>query len=122
MSMADLDGDGDLDIVVNNLRSPALLFENRLCGGAALEVDLRWPASKNPYAIGAQLALRTSAGTYYRDVRAASGYLSGDPARIHFGVPAGVVPRQLEIRWPDGATSIVDRLTVQRLVTVTRRS
>ena len=32
MSMADLDNDGDLDIVVNNLLSPAMLFENQLCG------------------------------------------------------------------------------------------
>ena len=45
MSMADLDGDGDLDIVVNNLRAPAQLFENRLCGGQSLLVDLRWPAA-----------------------------------------------------------------------------
>ncbi|HET9224524.1 MAG TPA: CRTAC1 family protein [Roseiflexaceae bacterium] len=120
MSMADLDDDGDLDIVVNNLQSPAQLFENRLCGGAGLEVDLRWPASKNPYAIGARLALHTSAGTYYRDVRAVSGYLSGDSARIHFGVPAGAVPQRLEVRWPDGAESSVYAPATQTLVTVTR--
>jgi hypothetical protein len=120
MSMADLDGDGDLDIVVNNLRSPAQLFENRLCGGASLEVDLRQPGSQNPYAIGARLALHTTAGTYYRDVRVASGYLSGDPARIHFGVPLGAAPVQLEVRWPDGATSSVETLATQTLLTVTR--
>ena len=33
MVMADLDGDGDIDIVVNNLRGPARLFENQLCRG-----------------------------------------------------------------------------------------
>jgi hypothetical protein len=120
MSMADLDGDGDLDIVVNNLRSPAQLFENRLCGGASLEIDLRWPASRNTRALGARLALYTSAGTYYRDVRAGSGYLSGDPAQVHFGFPPGAALQRLDIRWPDGQRSSVDAPTAHTLLTVTR--
>ena len=41
MSMADLDFDGDLDVVINNLGTPARLFENRLCGGDHLQIDLR---------------------------------------------------------------------------------
>ncbi len=120
MSMADLDSDGKLDIVVNNLRSPAQIFENRLCGGDGLEVDLRWPASKNSRAIGARLALHTSAGTLYRDVRAGSGYLSGDPPRVHFGIPAGAALQRLEIRWPDGSVSSIDALGAHTLVTVSR--
>ena len=120
MSKADLDGDGRLDIVVNNLRAPAQVFENRLCGGSGLEVDLRWPASLNTRAIGARLALHTSAGTFYRDVRAGSGYLSGDPARVHFGFPHGAALQRLEIDWPDRAVSSVDVPQAQTLVTVTR--
>jgi hypothetical protein len=111
---------GDLDIVVNNLRAPAQVFENRLCGGSSLEVDPHWPGSRNTHAIGARLALYTDAGTFYRDVRAGSGYLSGDPARIHFGFPAGATLQRLEIRWPDGAVSSVDALSAQTLVEVTR--
>ena len=120
MSMADLDNDGDLDIVVNNLLAPAQLFENQLCGGASINVDLRWPASKNPFALGARVTLHTSTGRYYRDVRAASGYLSGDPARLHFGFPAATVLQQLEIQWPDGAGSLVEELAKHTLVTVQR--
>jgi hypothetical protein len=120
MSMADLNGDGKLDIVVNNLQSPAQLFENRLCGGTGLEVDLFWPASQNTRAIGAQLALHTSAGTYYRDVRAASGYLSGDPPQIHFGLPQNAIVQRLEIRWPDGKLSNIATPAAQTSIVVTR--
>jgi enediyne biosynthesis protein E4 len=120
MSMADLDGDGDLDIVVNNLRAPAQLFENRLCGGSGLEVELRWPSSQNSRAIGTQLVLHTSSETYYRDVRTGSGYLSGDPAQVHFGFPASAVIQRLEIRWPDDAISWVEGPGAQTVMTITR--
>ena len=52
MSLADLDNDGDLDIAVNNLRSQAKLFENQLCGGDSIEVDLRQGGVGNGQGIG----------------------------------------------------------------------
>lgn len=120
MVMADLDRDGDLDVVVNNLRSPAQLFENRLCTGSGLEVDVLWPGSGNTYAIGAELELHTSQGVLRRDVRSASGYLSGDPARVHFGLSAGTELHELVIRFPDGRAVRVDSLQPQTLLEVTR--
>jgi enediyne biosynthesis protein E4 len=120
MVMADMDNDGDLDIVVNNLRDSAYLYENQICEGPGLEVDLFWPDSANPRAVGAQLALKTSMGTLYRDVRASGGYLSGDPFRVHFGIPEQVDLYEMEITWPDGQISVVDNLKPQRIVSVTR--
>lgn len=121
MVLADLNNDGRLDAVVNNLRSPAQLFENQICEqGGALEVDLNWPESKNSYALGARLALQTSAGTFYRDVRGNSGYLSGAPARVHFGLPPNTVINSLEIQWPDGQLSKLDNVQANALLTVTR--
>jgi hypothetical protein len=120
MMMADFDGDGDLDIVVNNLHGSAQLFENRLCAGSSLQVDLFWPGSKNTRAVGAQLELHTGRGVYRRDVRAMSGYLSGDPARLHFGFPNDAVLDYLDVYWPDGAVSRVDTLTPHTLLEVTR--
>ena len=120
MGMADLDADGDLEIVVNNLRSPAQLFENQLCGGGNLQVELDWPQGQNRQAIGAQLILHTSAGIYTRDVRAASGYLTGDPARVHFGFPAADQLVKLEVRWPDGQVSTTEQLEINTLLKLTR--
>ena len=55
-----------------------------------------------------------------RDVRSGSGYLSGDPSRSHFGVPAGASTQSLEIRWPDGVLSTIRDLQPNTLLIVTR--
>ncbi len=120
MVMADMDNDGDLDIVVNNLRDSAYLFENQICDGNGLEIDLSWPDSANPRAVGAKLTLKTSMGTLHRDVRASGGYLSGDPYRVHFGITEDVDLYELEITWPDGQLSVVDNLKSNRIVSITR--
>lgn len=55
-----------------------------------------------------------------RQVRAASGYLSGDVARIHFGLAEDAQLDWLEIRWPDGEVSVVEDLAAGTLVGITR--
>ncbi len=120
MTLADLDNDGDLDAVVNNLAGPAVLFENRLCAGAALAVDLRWPDSANTRGIGSRLILETDAGTYRRDIASLSGYLSGESSRLHFGFPAGVRPLRLTVHWNDGHVSEINDPPANTRLTVTR--
>jgi len=122
MVIADLNNNGKLDIVVNNLRGSAQLFENRLCGGRGLEIDLAWPGSRNTHAIGAQLILHTDHGQQRRDVRASVGYLSGDTSRVHFGIPDGTRVESLDVYWPDGAVSHVlsSEVLPQTLVRITR--
>ncbi len=120
MVMADMDGDSDLDIVVNNLRGLAELHENQLCTGSNLQVELRWSGSSNPFAIGAQVMLHTSAGILRRDVRASGGYLSGDAARVHFGLPTDVTLERLEIIWPDGGRSSLHEVAARSVLLVVR--
>jgi hypothetical protein len=119
MTMADMDNDGDLDIVVNNLMSASQLFENQLCGGNNLTVDLRQPESTNLDAIGSQVILHTSTGIYQREVRASSGYLSGDPSRIHFGFPEISQIYYLEVIWTDGEIDRIDDIDANTHLEIT---
>lgn len=119
MSMADMDNDGDLDIVINNLLSPAMLYENQLCGGSNLTVDIRQPDTANPQAIGARLILTTSTGVYQREIHAASGYLSGNTSRVHFGFPAHSQLIALEIRRADGTLTRLDSIEANTHLTIT---
>jgi hypothetical protein len=118
MVVADMDNDGDLDIVVNNLRSPAQLFENRLCREDFLEVDLRWTQSSNTRGLGARLTLYADTGVYLRDVHSASGYLSGNPSRVHFGFPVGAALQFLEVRWPDGTVTLISDLAPNTFIEI----
>lgn len=120
MSLADLDNDGDLDIAVNNLGSTAMLFENQLCGGDSIVVDLRQRGIGNGQGIGSRLTLYADSGVYQRDVTAVSGYLSGDSSRVHFGFPAGATLQLLAIHWNDGEYSEVEGLKPNTLLKATR--
>ena len=118
-ALADFDGDGDLDIVVNNLASRAQLFENRTCEGTSVQVDLH-QSGGNTRAIGAVVLLHTSDGIQRRDIRSASGYLFGDPQRVHFGSSHDTLLQALEVRWPDGAVSTIQDPPTDALVSVYR--
>jgi hypothetical protein len=120
MVIADLDNDGDLDMVINNLASPALLYENQLCRENYLEVDLFWPQRGNSRGIGARLALTTDAASYYRTVQVGGGYLSGNPVRVHFGFPVDATPQLLTVRWPDGVVTQVEQLEPNTFIEVAR--
>lgn len=120
MVMADLDRDGDLDIVVNNLRSPAQLFVNELCGGRSIAIGLTWRSVQNRDGIGARITLYTSLGPLSRDLRAASGYLSGDAPIAYFGLPVDATVERIDVQWPDGKVSTTPLSNTGVLVTLSR--
>jgi len=123
MTMGDLDNDGDLDIVINNLRGRSQIYENDLCTGSSMLVDLNWSSSANRRAIGSRLVLETEDGElYHRRVTVTSGYLSGNPPQVHFGFPEDKVLKRLEIYWPDGEVTYLEDIFPRTVLSVRRKN
>lgn len=121
MVLADLNNDGRLDVIVNNLESKAQMFENQICNqGAALEVSLI-ENSKNTKGIGATIKLKTSLGTMQRQLNDQSGYLSGNDTKLHFGFPSNATLEQLEVIWTDGTSSVVNNLKTNTQMIIRRK-
>ena len=117
--VTDLDGDGDLDIAVNNLDEPARLFENQLCTGSGLTVELRWLGSDNNFALGATVTIEDDGDVQNRLVTSSRGYLSGAAPVVHFGV-GDTEDSDLRVRWPDGTYSDLGEVDSNQHLIITR--
>ncbi len=132
---ADLDGDGDLDLLVNNINDEAFLYKNTLNdaprGPAGGATDTTQPhffrvnlvgTPQNPAGFGAKVTLvagdlRLSVEhTVYR------GYVSSVEPTLHFGLGKAARVDTLRVVWPDGRTSLLTNLPVDRVVTVSART
>lgn len=103
-ALADLNGDGKLDVVVVNRGAPMELYENQTTdAGQYLLVSLN-QAGENRNAIGARIELLTNRGLQTQDITVGGGHASGRALALHFGL-ADASKAQLRVTWPDGAQS-----------------
>ncbi len=117
-AFADLDNDGDTDVVVNNMHAPPDLFRLDSPPGAHW-ITLKLVGTRsNRSAIGARARLFTAAGMQVQEVRGGGSYFSQNDLRVHFGLGRETAVARLEIRWPNGLEEQWTRLDLDRISTI----
>ena len=121
LAVGDLDGDGRLDAVINNIDSrPAVLRNVTSPAGHWLSIRLVGDTSKKSSrdAIGARVYVTTGKVRQRQDVISGSSYASQNDLAVHFGLGTATSVDKLEIKWPDGSVQTVRVPGVDRRMTI----
>ena len=118
-AVADIDNDGDLDVVVMNLRERPTLIENR-----SAQLQNHWlqirliGTSTNRDAIGARLHVVAGDLELFDEVRNGRGYQSYWGSRLHFGLGTKTWIDRIEIDWFDGKRQIIEHPQPDHVFTI----
>ncbi len=115
---ADVDGDGDLDVLITqNGRRPALFRNDQDLGHHWLRLKLQG-RGLNRNAIGATVALRAGGIIQRRQVMPTRSYLSQSELPVTFGLGSAEAVEGIAIRWPDGTRQDLTNVPVDRLTVI----
>lgn len=115
---ADLDNDGDLDLVMNNINARATLFENHASdapGQNHLQLKLRGEGL-NTVGIGAKVTLYAGGIMQYLEQMPTRGYLSSVGTILHFGLGTQSMADSLHIVWADGSTQVLESIPANQRI------
>lgn len=115
----DLDNDGDLDIVVNNVNMPSFLYENRTDTLTHRSIKLKFlQKNKNHNAIGTKAIIKYNDKIGYNDNFTSHGFQSSVDSGVHFGVGNVEKIDSLWVDWVDGSTTLLTNLKTNATYTI----
>jgi hypothetical protein len=118
VAFGDLDNDGDVDIVVNDLDGVPMLLRND-GGNANNSVIIKTVGVKsNRDGIGARVKVVAGDLTQMDEVRSGDSYLSQSDLRLHFGFEKRTKIDLIEVRWPSGVVDRVTDASVNKILTI----
>ncbi|MEO5563508.1 MAG: VCBS repeat-containing protein, partial [Chitinophagaceae bacterium] len=117
---ADLDNDGDLDVVINTINSPALVYKNNSPKKNYLSLLLNGNTS-NKLGIGTKVYVYTKENRQYQQLMLTRGFQSSVEARLHFGLGSSDQVDSLLIIWPDQQYQVIRNITGNKQLTINQK-
>ncbi len=116
-AVGDLDNDGDLDLVVNNINDIAFVYKNTTeqTGHNYINIKLNGP-DKNTSGLGAKITLYTKDSIQYHELKNVRGYLSSVNPIAHFGLATIQTIDSIKVVWPDKKTSFLTDIQSNQLL------
>lgn len=117
---ADLDNDGDVELITNNTNEKATIWENHLSDKSTnnyLKIKLRG-SENNLNAIGARVEVQTGDGTQVQELMLTRGYQSAVDATLLFGLGDQKKVDQVRVTWPDGKISKLENQAANQLLEI----
>lgn len=118
----DLDLDGDLDYVVNNINQKAFVFQNKLeeqnPKPKYIQLELKGPA-KNKLALGTKIKVTFQDNSFeYQEQQLTRGYMSSVDPVLHFGLGEKKAIKKIEILWPDISYSAISNPKIETRLSI----
>jgi len=113
----DLDNDGDLDLIVNNVNMPSFIYENKTDTLKSRSIRLKFlQNNKNVFGIATKATIKYGTNKMsYGENYNSRGFQSSVANGIHFGVGNTKFIDSLFVTWPDGTTSVMSNLTTNKI-------
>ena len=115
IAYGDLDNDGDLDIIINNIDAPAFVYKNNATGNF-LKIKLKGSV-KNPLGIGAKATIYHNDNKQIAEHTLTRGYFSSVAPGLFFGLGKDTHIDSLKIIWPDGKINVFEGLKANKIIT-----
>ncbi|MBV9267538.1 MAG: VCBS repeat-containing protein, partial [Acidobacteriaceae bacterium] len=118
-ALADMDGDGRLEMFLKNRNGPQLRLLKNVMKDLPSSISFRLQGTKsNRDAIGAVITLETNVGRQMRRLQAGSGFLSQHTKEVFFGLGDATGSIRATIRWPSGAVQTVENLPADHRINI----
>ena len=117
VAYSDLDNDGDLDLVINNLEDKASVYRNNASENNYVSVALT--GAENVLPNGSKVHIHTQEGMQVQQYHPVRGYLSSVSPTLHFGLGTAEKIDSLVVNWPNGKSTKLTEVAADQKLSVT---